>query len=66
MTLKFIPGLEHTEEVDAKTVELHDLVETNITDMGVELTKEQSDKIFDAIHEVLMDFSETGDYRNYN
>ena len=65
-----IDELKYMEDVNSASSEIHDKVQENIANYfnleNFEFTNEQSDKIWNAIQEVLEEYSETGDYRNYN
>lgn len=65
----YFEKLKYMEEVNSTASDLHDCVEEKMKSiLGTEfkLNKEQSDKIWNTLQEVLEDFSETGDYKNYN
>jgi len=68
----YIKTLYYLEEVNSEASSIHDEVEEIFKKRYKELPENfkfninQSDKIWEVLQEVLEDFSEYKDYRNYN
>ena len=65
----FIKEIKYMEEVNSTASDVHDNIENFLSERfntEIKFNGKHSDIIWNAIQEVLEDYSETGDYRNHN